>query len=98
MISYSTTQITERLDYGRTVAEQFSKIGVFLAGLAAIVAPMSLLTGYYGMNVKEMSPGATATLFQFWQIGVPMLLTTGVSVVFITLWILTRSERTYNRR
>ena len=98
MTSYNTTQITERFDYGRTVAEQFSKIGVFLAGFAAIVALMSLLTGYYGINVREMIPGATAILFQFRRIGVPMLIKTGVSVVFITLWILTRSERTYDRR
>ncbi|KAF6220521.1 hypothetical protein HO133_002954 [Letharia lupina] len=94
VISYSTTQITERLDHGREVAEQFGKIGVFLAGLAGIVAPMSLLTGFYGMNVKELTQGATGTLFEFWEIGIPVLLVTAVCVAFILLWMMTGSVLT----
>ena len=92
VISYSATQITERLDRGRDVAEQIGKIGIFLAGLAGIVAPMSLLTGFYGMNVKELSQGATATLFEFWEVGIPVLLITAISVAFIVLWMLTGSK------
>ena len=91
VISYSATQITERLDRGREVAEQVSKIGIFLAGLAGIVAPMSLLTSFYGMNVKELTQGATGTLFGFWEIGIPVLLITAIAVAFIILWMLTGS-------
>ena len=94
VISYNATQITERLDRGREVAERFGKIGVFLAALAGLVAPMSLLTGFYGMNVKELTQGATGTLFGFWEIGIPVLLVTAVSVAFIVLWMITGSETT----
>lgn len=55
---------------------------------------MSLLTSYYGMNVKEITPEATATLFEFWQIGIPILLITGVCVMFIAVWVLTYSQST----
>ena len=66
---------------------------MFLAGLAGIVAPMSLLTGYYGMNVQELSPQATGTLFGFWQVGVPVMLITSICVAFIAIWVLTHSNR-----
>ena len=98
VISYSATQITERLDGGREVAERFGKIGVFLAALAGIVAPMSLLTGFYGMNVKELTEGATGTLFGFWEIGIPVLLLTAVSVAFSVLWMMTGSEATSSKK
>lgn len=94
VISYSTTQITERLDKGRDIAEKFGKIGIFLAGLAGIVAPMSLLTGYYGMNVKELTQGANGTLFEFREIGIPVLLVTAICVAFIVLWMMTGSVLT----
>lgn len=97
VISYSTTQITERLDHGREVAEQFGKIGMFLAGLAGIVAPISLLTGFYGMNVKELTQGATGTLFGFWEIGIPVLLVTAICVAFVVLWMMTGSNATRER-
>lgn len=62
---------------------------MFLAGLAGIVGPMSLLTSFYGMNVQELVPGTATTLFDFWEVGIPILLVTGVSVGFITLWMMT---------
>ena len=56
------------------------------------MAPMSLLTGFYGMNVKELTQGATGTLFDFWEIGIPVLLITAIAVAFIMLWMLTGSK------
>lgn len=53
---------------------------------------MSLLTGFYGMNVKELIQGATGTLFEFWEIGIPVLLVTAVSVAFSVLWMMTGSK------
>ena len=53
---------------------------------------MSLLTGYYGMNVQELTQGATGTLFDFWQIGIPVLLVTAIAIAFIMLWMLTGSK------
>ena len=50
---------------------------------------MSLLTGFYGMNVKELTQGATGTLFDFWEIGIPVLLVTVIAVAFTILWMLT---------
>lgn len=66
---------------------------MFLAGLAGVVAPMSLLTGFYGMNVKEFTSEATATLFDFWQIGIPIVLAAGLCLAFLTIWALTHTER-----
>ena len=42
---------------------------------------MSLLTGFYGMNVKELTQGATGTLFEFWEIGIPVILVTAISPI-----------------
>lgn len=67
---------------------------MFLAGLAGIVAPMSLLTGFYGMNVRELTQGATGTLFEFWEIGIPVLLVTAICVAFVILWMMTGSSLT----
>ncbi|KAJ9646488.1 hypothetical protein H2199_002537 [Coniosporium tulheliwenetii] len=92
-ISYSTTQITDRLDKGRIATERFTKVGIAIAGIAAIVTPLSLLTSFFGMNVVEFSPDASATLFDFWQIGVPVLLATAVGFSFLSLWLLTDSEK-----
>ena len=40
------------------MAEQVGKIGMVIAVITGVVAPLSLITGYYGMNVKEFTPGA----------------------------------------
>ncbi|KAF2180473.1 hypothetical protein K469DRAFT_271607 [Zopfia rhizophila CBS 207.26] len=87
MISYSTTQITSRLDSGRRVAEQFAKIGIILAAITGIVSPLSLITSFYGMNVKEFTPEAVATLYGFWTVGLPVLLFSLVLGVFLGLWL-----------
>ncbi|KAJ9668396.1 hypothetical protein H2201_001444 [Coniosporium apollinis] len=92
-ISYSTTQITDRLDKGRIATERFTKVGIAIAGIAAIVTPLSLLTSFFGMNVVEFSSDASATLFDFWQIGVPVLLATAVGFSFLSVWLLTDSEK-----
>ena len=55
---------------------------------------MSLLTGFYGMNVKELTQGANGTLFDFWEIGIPLLLATAVFVAYIVLWMITGSRDT----
>ena len=70
---------------------------MFLAVLAGIVGPMSLLTSFYGMNVQELVPGTTTTLFEFWQIGIPVLLITSVSVAFVTLWMITDAKKAPER-
>ena len=44
------------------------------------------------MNVKELTQGATGTLFEFWEIGIPVLLVTAVSLAFIILWMMTGSK------
>jgi Mg2+ and Co2+ transporter CorA len=93
MISFSTAQITERLDHGRQLAEQFGKIGMVIAAITGVVAPLSLITGYYGMNVKEFTPGAELSLFDVWQIGTPIVLVTVICTAFIGLWMLTGQQR-----
>ena len=52
---------------------------------------MSLLTSFYGMNLKELTQGATGTLFDFWEITIPVLLVTAIAVAFIMFWMLTGS-------
>lgn len=82
-----------RLDQGRVVADRISKVGVVLATITGIVAPTSLLTSFYGMNVRELTPGASATLFDFWQIAVPIVLATAVCFAFIGVWSVTKTTR-----
>lgn len=53
---------------------------------------MSLLTSFYGMNIQELTPGATGTLFEFWEIGIPVLLVTAICVAFVLLWMMTGSN------
>lgn len=55
---------------------------------------MSLLTSFYGMNVKEFTQGATGTLFDFWEIGVPVILLTAILVAYVVLWMITGSKDT----
>jgi hypothetical protein len=38
IMSYGTTQITERLDNDRRIAEKFATIGVLLAGVSALIS------------------------------------------------------------
>lgn len=91
VISYSATQITERLDSGRVTAEQFAKVGMVIAAITGVVSPLGLVTSFYGMNVREFTSGATITLFDFWEVGMPLALMTGVFVVFLLLWMKTGS-------
>jgi Mg2+ and Co2+ transporter CorA len=48
-----------------------TKLTVALAVLAAIYLPMTLVTGIFGMNIKEISSDKTATYA--WQVGVAWL-------------------------
>jgi Mg2+ and Co2+ transporter CorA len=93
VISYSATQITERLDSGRVTAEQFAKVGMVIAAIAGVVAPLGLVTSFYGMNVQEFTSGATVSLFEFWEVGIPLALITGVFAVFLLLWMKTSSVK-----
>lgn len=85
VISYSTTQITERLDSGRSVAEKFATIGIVLAGVSAVISPLALLTGYYGMDVQEYVPGTSGSLFDFWQVALPTMLVCFSALGFVIL-------------
>ena len=58
IISYGTTQITERLDNGRTIAEIFAMIGVLLAGVSVLISFGALDRLLRRMNVQEFVPGA----------------------------------------
>lgn len=93
MISYNATQITERLNQGTKVAEQFAKIGMVIAGIAGIAAPLGLLVGFYGMNVQEFTPGGSVSLFEFWQTGIPIFLGTAVCFAILVVWMMTNSAR-----
>ena len=90
MISYSTASITERLDQGQKIGEQFARIGMIIAAITGIVSPLSLITSYYGMNVQEFTAGGNASLFEVWEVGTPMLLVSVLTTVFIALWLATR--------
>lgn len=81
------------MDQGRKLGEQFARIGMYLAGLAGFVAPMSLLTGYFGMNVQELVPGTNGTLFDFWKIGAPVLILSASCIIVVAIWMMTDSRR-----
>jgi len=67
IISYGTTQITERLDNGRTIAEIFATIHVLLAGVSALIS-FDAFDRLLRNDVQELVPGTGGTLFNFWQV------------------------------
>ena len=72
------------------MADQFTKIGMIIAGLACVVSPMSLLVGFYGMNVKEfVGDNADITMYDVSKIGIPMVLLVGVCSALFATWLST---------
>ena len=63
---------------------------MFLAAVAGVVAPMRLLTSFCDMNVNELMPGVGASLFEFWQMEVPIILGTGTCFAFVGIWMFTK--------
>lgn len=94
IISYSATRITERVDQGSKIAEQFTKIGIVIAGVAGIVSPLSLLTSFYGMNVQEFTSGASISLFDVSKIGLPLFVATFICFVFTAMWVMINPAKT----
>lgn len=73
MLSYSTTQIADRLDGGRKLAERIAAAGVVLAAISGLTSPLAVVTGYYGMNVRELTDGGSSSLFDFWTVAAPVI-------------------------
>ena len=94
-ITYATTQITERLDSGRAVAERFATIGIFLGGVSSLLSPFALLTSYFGMNVSEFvgQEGGLSTLYEFWKVGMPLVVVAGMGMGYLCLRLLTGMGR-----
>ena len=90
-ITYATTQITERLDKGRIVAERFATVGVFLGAVSSLLSPMALLTSYYGMNVHEFvgERGGLLTLYEFWKWGLPLTIVAITGASYLVLRVMT---------
>lgn len=66
-----------------------------IAAVTGIVSPLSLLTSFYGMNVKEFSSDGSATLFDFWQVGMPILLLSAVCIACLAIWMMTGRAKRY---
>lgn len=78
------------LDSSRDLADQFAKIGVVIAAVACVVAPLSLLVGVYGMNIKEITgDAANVTLYEFLQVGLPLVLFILVCGALFATWVST---------
>ena len=60
-----------------------------MAMISAVVGPLTLITGYYGMNVQEFVPDTTLTLVDVWEVGMPATAATIVFAVMTGLWIVT---------
>lgn len=93
VISYSATRITERLDQGSKVAEQFGKIGMVVAVIASIISPLSLLTSFYGMNVQEFTSDASIHLPDVWEVAIPILVVIMVCTAITMVWMTTNSVK-----
>jgi Mg2+ and Co2+ transporter CorA len=92
-ISINATQITERLDSGRVIGERLTKVGLIIAATTSFLAPLNLLTSYYGMNMTEMTNDGLVTLFRFWNVGLPVALCTLVFMFFVFIWVWNRNIR-----
>ena len=92
-MTYATTQITERLDSGRAVAERFATIGIFLGAVSSLLSPVALLTSYFGMNMEEFvgETGGSLSLYEFWKWGLPLTIMAAVGMGYLGLRLLHRS-------
>ena len=72
---------------GQGLTEKLTKIGLLIAIIAAILAPMNLLTSFFGMNMKDFSADGLASLFDFWRLSIPAALITIVGFIFAGSWI-----------
>lgn len=89
MLSYSATQIADRLDQGRKIAERVAYIGVVLASISGLTSPLAVITGFFGMNVSEFTNGGQIALFEFWEIALPVVAVTILVVCVILLRLIT---------
>ena len=84
MLSSNTKQIIHKLDRGQQLGDRLAWVGMILAAMTFISTPFVMITGYYGMNVGELSEGGLATTFEFWQASLPvMAISIGLTVVVV---------------
>ncbi|KAB5575270.1 hypothetical protein GE09DRAFT_590058 [Coniochaeta sp. 2T2.1] len=85
MLFHTGTDIALRLDKGSIVAERLAGIGLPVAALAGLTSPLALIIGFFGMNVQEFTEGASKTLFDFWQVALPIMVASvgGLSIILI---------------
>ena len=93
LVSCNTSKMTHKLEQGNHLSDQFTRIGIVVASLAAVISPISLLTGFFGMNVHEFTSDATIGLYDFWQYGVPLLMFALIGFAFFTSWALRGAQR-----
>ncbi len=63
------------------------------AAIASIISPLSLLTSFYGMNVRELTSDASIQLSDVWQVGIPISVLTIVCTIIAVVWMTTHSVR-----
>ena len=94
-LSLSTSQITSRLDSGGVVAEKLAKIGLVMAGITSVLSPFAILTGFYGMNVSELTQGGHASLFDFWSLAIPTTLFMCATFSIGSMWLMSGSGQRF---
>lgn len=87
VISYKTALAITEVAKGGILIERMTKIGLSIAAITGVIAPLGLLTSFFGMNVQEFTPDAKSTLFDFWKLGLSTVLVTTVGLTFIGMWI-----------
>ncbi|KFY25288.1 hypothetical protein V491_01815, partial [Pseudogymnoascus sp. VKM F-3775] len=93
IIWMSTADIIDRLDSSRGVTDQFTRIGTAIAALACVIAPLSLLVGVFGMNLKEITgDAANIAILDFLKIGLPVVILMVVCIAVFATWVLDSSR------
>lgn len=93
IIWMSTANIIDRLDSSRGVTDQFTRMGTAIAALACVIAPLSLLVGVFGMNLKEITgDAANIAILDFLKIGLPVVISMVVCIAVFATWVLDSSR------
>lgn len=98
MLSYSTTQIADRLDGGRKLGERIAAVGVVLAAISGLTSPLAVVTSYYGMNVRELTDGSSSSLFDFWSVAIPVIVVSLVVLGIMFTRVVLGSGKLVGRR
>lgn len=93
ILSDSTAQIIHRMDSGQQLGERLATIGLVLAAVSFLSTPFVMVTGYFGMNVRELIEETTPTMFEFWQTTLPFMAVSIGLLIIVFLRLISKNQK-----